>query len=105
MAILLKRSRLWLDDAERKGGQQRALQQLDGQEGNGSVICEERTRLLSESRARFREYLLAANDLRRTSTLARDYGSKLANAKRAESALGHAFEQLDRHIVEHRCRQ
>ena len=68
------------------------------------MICDRRTRLLNDSRARFCEYLLAANDLHRTSTLAKEYGLKLANAKRAESALGDAFDLLDRHIVEHRCR-
>lgn len=80
------------------------MQHSDAHKGNG-LLCEERTRLLSEARARFREYLLAADDLHRTSTLAKEYGSRLAGAKIAGSALGHAFNELDRHIMGHRCRR
>jgi hypothetical protein len=68
------------------------------------MVCEERTRLLKESRARFLAYLHAADDLHRTSTLDKGYGPKLVDTKRAEEALGKALIRLDDHLVQHCCR-
>ena len=74
-------------------------------ESENNAVCEEATRLLDESLQRFREYLCASDDLRRTSTLDGRYGPRWAQAKIAERHLRDAFSQLDRHVVEHDCRR